>query len=120
VSSTQLFDEGLQPERTHLAWQRTLLALGLGCAVAARLTASHLGLIGVTASLAGLAAVVVASVLIRLRYWWINHSLRSTQTLSLVSAWPLALIAFATVALAILAALFVGFGADAIIFGKPR
>jgi uncharacterized membrane protein YidH (DUF202 family) len=111
VSSTRLFDEGLQPERTHLAWQRTLLALGLGCAVAARLTAPHLGLIGVTISLAGLAAVVIAYVLVRLRYRRINHSLRSTQTLALVSAWPLALVAVATACLGVLGAFFILFGA---------
>jgi uncharacterized membrane protein YidH (DUF202 family) len=112
VSSGELFDAGLQPERTLLAWQRTLLALGLGCAVTARLTAPHLGLAGVLGSLAGLCAVVVAYVLIRLRYRRINHSLRSTQTLALVSAWPLALVAAATVALAVLATLFVAFGLE--------
>ncbi|WP_166790406.1 DUF202 domain-containing protein [Cryobacterium tagatosivorans] len=111
MTSTELFDEGLQPERTHLAWQRTLLALGLGCAISARLTAPHLGLLGVAASLAGLAAVVVvACVLVRIRYRRITHSLRSTQTLALVSAWPLALVALATLALAVLATLFVVFG----------
>lgn len=107
---SELFDEGLQPERTHLAWQRTLLALGLGCAVSARLTAPHLGLVGVVVSLAGLAAVQVAYVLVRLRYRRINASLRSTRTLTLVSAWPLALVALATVALGLLAAIFLVLG----------
>ena len=110
MSSTELFDEGLQPERTHLAWQRTLLALGLGCAVSVRLTAPQLGLVGVAVSLGGLAAVVVAYVLIRLRYRRVTQSLRSTQTLALVSAWPLALVALATGCLGVLAALFVVFG----------
>lgn len=107
---SELFDEGLQPERTHLAWQRTLLALGLGCAVSARLTAPHLGLVGVVVSLAGLAAVLVAYVLVRLRYRRINASLRSTRTLTLVSAWPLALVALATVGLGVLAAIFLVLG----------
>ena len=110
MSSSELFDEGLQPERTHLAWQRTLLALGLGCAVSARLTAPHLGVLGVAVSLAGLVAVVVAYLLVRLRYRRITHSLRSTKTLALVSAWPLALVALATGCLGALAALFVVFG----------
>ena len=110
MSSGKLFDEGLQPERTHLAWQRTLLALGLGCAVSARLTAPHLGVVGVVVSLAGLAAVVAAYVLVRLRYRRITHSLRSTETLVLVRAWPLALVALATWCLGVLAALFVVFG----------
>ncbi len=110
MSSSELFDAGLQPERTHLAWQRTLLALGLGCAVSTRLTAPYLGLAGVVMSLAGVAAVVLAYVLVRLRYRRVNHSLRSTQTLTLVSAWPIALVALATGCLGILAVLFVAFG----------
>ncbi|MBG6238502.1 putative membrane protein [Mycetocola sp. CAN_C7] len=114
-SSSELFDEGLQPERTHLAWQRTLLALGLGCALSARLTAPHLGLAGVAISFAGLAAVAVASVAIRLRYRRINASLRSTQTLSSVGAGPLALVAVATGCLGVLAILFVVFGSGAIV-----
>ena len=110
MTSSELFDEGLQPERTQLAWQRTLLALGLGCAVSARVTAPYLGALGVAVALAGLVAVVVAYVLVRLRYRRVNHSLRSTQTLSSVSAWPLALVALATLALGVLAALFVAVG----------
>ena len=110
MSSAELFDEGLQPERTHLAWQRTLLALSLGCAVSARVTAPHLGVFGVAASLMGLAAVVAAYVLVRLRYRRTNHSLRSTQSMVSVSAWPLALVALATGCLGVLAVLFVVFG----------
>lgn len=68
-----LFDPGLQPERTELAWRRTCLAFGIGSLVALRLLPAALGspwwvLVGV----AGLAASGVVWLWARRRYRTVN------------------------------------------------
>ncbi|MCU1432742.1 MAG: hypothetical protein JWP95_1847 [Actinotalea sp.] len=52
-------DQGLQLERTALAWRRTALALTLGPLVAARILFPDLGLAAVVLALAGMAAGIV-------------------------------------------------------------
>ena len=71
-----LFDPGLQPERTELAWRRTALALGIGSIVAMRLVPSAFGnawwvLLGV----AGLLASGMLWVWARRRYRAVNEVL---------------------------------------------
>ena len=37
MTATTLFDEGLQPERTHLAWRRTALSVTVGSLISLRI-----------------------------------------------------------------------------------
>ncbi len=55
---SQLYDPGLQPERTFLAWRRTCLSFALASLVGARFTLDALGLFSVIVGVlgAGLAA----------------------------------------------------------------
>ncbi|GAA4747067.1 hypothetical protein GCM10025783_18960 [Amnibacterium soli] len=52
-------DPGLQPERTVLAWRRTLLALAVGALVAVRVLPPVLGGRTIVLAVGGLAAVAV-------------------------------------------------------------
>lgn len=53
--STPLFDPGLQPERTALAWRRTALAIGVGSLIALRVLPEALGsLVWLTPAVLGL------------------------------------------------------------------
>lgn len=66
-----LFDPGLQPERTDLAWRRTVVALMVGALLAARLLPPVLGLWSYLVGLGGVAAATSI---------WIRASRRARQT----------------------------------------
>jgi uncharacterized membrane protein YidH (DUF202 family) len=56
-------DPGLQPERTELAWRRTLLAMAVGALVSMRLLPPVLGDAAVLVGAAGLVAIAALWVL---------------------------------------------------------
>jgi uncharacterized membrane protein YidH (DUF202 family) len=74
---SDLFDPGLQPERTELAWRRTALALGVGSIVAMRLIPAALGSASWTlVGAVGLAASGIVWVWARRRYHAVNAVLK--------------------------------------------
>lgn len=76
-----LFDPGLQPERTRLAWRRTLLSLGVGALVALRLLPPAAGAWFVPVGVAGLLAVVVLAALGRRRAGAVDRALAASAPL---------------------------------------
>jgi uncharacterized membrane protein YidH (DUF202 family) len=64
----ELFDVGLQPERTALAWRRTGLALTAGSLVAVRVLPAALGAWSLVPAGLGVAAAVLVLVLAHRRH----------------------------------------------------
>jgi hypothetical protein len=71
------FDQGLQPERTALAWRRTSLSLTVGALVAARVLPHFWGAPGLLIAGAGVIASVAIIVLAHRRYRTHHHRLTS-------------------------------------------
>jgi len=63
MTEHRLFDPGLQPERTALAWRRTVLALALGALIALRILPPVLGLWALIVALTGLASAAAMWIL---------------------------------------------------------
>ena len=63
MTRNALVDPGLQPERTALAWRRTVLALAVGALVSLRLMSPVLGVWSVAVGLTGLALAAAMWVL---------------------------------------------------------
>ncbi|WP_062380491.1 DUF202 domain-containing protein [Demequina pelophila] len=97
---SELFDAGMQPERTLLAWRRTCLAIGVGGAAAARYGGTVVGVPAVVAGLLGLALAGAAYLFAARRYRRAHRHLVDRGVLA-HDGLPLALLAGALVALAI-------------------
>jgi putative membrane protein len=107
---SNLFDSGLQPERTALAWRRTGLALLAGSLVAARVMFELLGVVGLVIGGIGLATAVAVLVSAEQRYR--NQSRRLADAgddggAALAGGVLPALVALAVLMLAIAAAVIV-------------
>ena len=96
------FDQGLQPERTLLAWKRTILLLGVGTAVGARFTLEQGGWVSLTAGIVGLLLAGVSYFAAIARYSYSNKRLIEFQAI-LSGGALFALVAFAMIMLTILA-----------------
>lgn len=64
-----LYDQGLQPERTELAWRRTALAIAIGSLVSMRVLPVMLGFAGwIALGVVGLVASALLWIAARSRY----------------------------------------------------
>ncbi|MFP3459993.1 DUF202 domain-containing protein [Arthrobacter globiformis] len=73
---TVLFDQGLQPERTGLAWQRTCLALLAGSLAAMKILPPIFGPLSLLLGVGGVLEATLLLLVVRRRY------LRHHQTLT--------------------------------------
>ncbi len=78
----EVFDPGLQPERTELSWRRTLLALVVVAVVGERLLSPVLGRWALLLAGAGLLAVMALLAASRRRADAVGRSLRERGDLS--------------------------------------
>ncbi|PZE32863.1 DUF202 domain-containing protein [Curtobacterium sp. MCSS17_006] len=96
MTERRLFDAGLQPERTALAWRRTALALVVASLVAVRILPELLGTWAILLAGLGLIASVAVLVAAHRRYRIVHRTLTRSDTdrVPLPSGWlPLAVAA---------------------------
>ncbi|KJL31370.1 YidH family protein [Microbacterium azadirachtae] len=103
----RVFDPGLQPERTALAWRRTALALAGGSVVIMRILPSVIGGAALALGFAGLALALIVLVGSHRRYRRQHRALTSTEPVVLRSGWPVAALTGATLLVGVLCLLFV-------------
>jgi uncharacterized membrane protein YidH (DUF202 family) len=95
---SSVYDPGLQPERTLLAWRRTCLAFVLASAVAVRFTVEIAGPIAVVIGVLGALLALGAYVGVHRRY---RAALRSLVTRDVLDTGALPMLAATLAALAI-------------------
>lgn len=100
----ELFDPGLQPERTLLAWRRTCLAFGVASLVGMRFTLEAPGLLAVVGGILGAGLAVLAYALAATGYRRSHRALQGSGVLDR-SGLPMLLAAGAVLAIGALCAL---------------
>ena len=99
MSTPELFDKGLQPERTLLAWRRTCLSFAVGSLVAARFTVELIGPLAIVLGVLGAGLSVAAYFVTAHGYHRSNAALARGEGSLPYGAWPMLLATAATLAL---------------------
>lgn len=106
----EVFDAGLQPERTLLAWRRTCLSFGLASVVAMRFTVEVVGAVAVLVGVVGAGIAVAAYLAAAAGYRRAHRDLHATGGLRR-SGWPMALATLAALLLGAACAAYLLLGA---------
>ncbi len=85
-------DPGLQPERTQLAWRRTLLALAVGALISMRVLPDVLGGWSITFGLGGVGVAGLLWVLARRRHSAVESVFRALRPTSAMPGGALLLV----------------------------
>ncbi|MCO7221125.1 DUF202 domain-containing protein [Klenkia sp. PcliD-1-E] len=108
LSSAEVFDPGVQAERTALAWERTALAIAAGAATLGRMGAEQLGPGLAVLAFSSLAAASLVAGTARRRYVRMHCSLVAHGDLTgAPGGVRIAVLAFSTTVVGLLAAVFV-------------
>lgn len=106
---SRIFDPGMQPERTALAWRRTALAMGVGSIVSLRVFPLALGAWALLPTAIAVVIAIVVFALAQLRYRRNHRALIAAREpgamVVLAGGGMVALVALATLSFAVIAAL---------------
>lgn len=101
--SDPLYDRGLQPERTLLAWRRTCLAFGVASLVGMRFTLEPFGVLAVVGGIVGAGLAVLAYALAATGYRRSHRALHGSDQLDR-DGLPMLFAACAVLAIGVLSA----------------
>lgn len=107
MSDLRVFDAGLQPERTLLAWRRTCLVLALGVAASIRFGAVGDPLLAILLGLPALALVVAAYALTSVRYRTATRALVNDPHAAVAGGKAITMVAVVAFVIAVVALVFV-------------
>jgi uncharacterized membrane protein YidH (DUF202 family) len=107
MSDWRVFDAGLQPERTLLAWHRTCLVLGLGVAASIRFGAVGNPLLAILLGLPALAILVAAYALTSVRYRTATTALVNDPRAAVAGGRAITIVAMVASVIAVVAAVYV-------------